>query len=265
MNTETYVGRLESLGQKILTTGCEKFAENQKIKSDCEKVGLKMMSVVKNRLLKKVIRNYNNLTPEEKKNKIKLLFSNNNSKAYKKILKDSKIKESDIDSISNNEKIIQETNKIMISLENIDKLEACYRLFELLYEINNKSQYNLDILVREQVYNLFGKILLSESIETINSNDMYFTEQYGGDFGIGIAFLVVIGIIALIMLVPSGDDNTKHDEEKKKNEENLQEFRIFMPETLREWMKRKKNEIKIKNKKLNNKELTKLYKKIKRF
>ena len=38
-----------------------------------------------------------------------------------------------------------------------------------------------------------------------------------------------------------------------------------MPETLREWMKRKKNEIKIKNKKLNNKKLTELYKKIKRF
>ena len=229
MNTETYVGRLESLGQKILTTGCEKFAENQKIKSDCEKVGLKMMSVVKNRLLNKVIRNYNNLTPEEKKNKIKLLFSNNKSKAYKKILKDSKIKESDIDSISNNEKIIQETNKIMISLENIDKLEACYRLFELLYEINNKSQYNLDILVREQVYNLFGKILLSESIETINSNDMYFTEQYGGDFGAGFIFLIVIGIIALLLIVLSSNDKTKDDEEKKKMKKNQKDLDLLCP------------------------------------
>ena len=39
-----------------------------------------------------------------------------------------------------------------------------------------------------------------------------------------------------------------------------------MPETLREWMKRKKNEIKIKNKKLNkNETISELYKKIKRF
>ena len=38
-----------------------------------------------------------------------------------------------------------------------------------------------------------------------------------------------------------------------------------MPETLREWMKRKKNEIKIKNKNLKNKTIIDLYKKIKRF
>ena len=197
MSTQTHVDRLKELGRKILDTNgkCNSLS-SQKLKTDCEKVGLKMLSPVSDILIENYTVNldyFTSLNINEKRqfilNNMNLFNENPNLKIVKNNF--------DIQSLNNDENLINVSN--MISDLDDDEIKAIYILISILTDNN----YNLTDFFIKQIYELIMNIIQ-------NNNKINFLDiQYGGKWTF-LDILVRICAVIAILLDDSTNSTNRH-------------------------------------------------------
>jgi len=189
-----HVKRLQTLGLKILDVGgkCNS-QKTQKLKSDCEKVGLKMVRPVTNILLTKFTDNLYNFTSLSIKEKKEFIYSNINIFDDNKNLK--YIKNNYDMTILYDDQNLEKITKIMLDLED-EQINAIYILLTIICDNN----YNLSDFFIEQIYNLIINIIQEKD------NIHFLDIQYGGGNG----FALFLGIVIIVIQLLTGTTSHHH-------------------------------------------------------
>jgi hypothetical protein len=207
--SKTYVERLEDLADKLLDSKYSKDGKDtcnikfkDKFKTDCERAGIQMKSIVSKKLLESgrgAIYEFRKKNFDDQKQEILGALNDQN---FLSSIPDTDLQFKDqIVTLPDNQIINMALDEL---LNNNDKLEACSRIVILF-----AKTYNLSDEFKKEIYNLYKQILLDEKPKNITYLDI----QYGGFIleTIIVATITITTVALLYRAFKKGDIQLKNN------------------------------------------------------